>query len=152
MINQIYFPCHYLFPRNNDKIRTEELIKGANVIVAVSNDWQIVCYSTLLRDSKQFYMLNIGSLEESLDSIEDLNGPSDTPVYLIVEKNKLRSKDWKKDENAPEGLVPIQDVLTFEYTLDDIVNKISSFNFTTTTKYIATESGFVGEYDIYQLR
>lgn len=152
MINQIYFPCHYLFPRNNDKIRTEELIKGANVIVAVSNDWQIVCYSTLLRDSKQFYMLNIGSLEESLDSIEDLNGPSDTPVYLIVEKNKLRSKDWKKDENAPEGLVPIQDVLTFEYTLDDIVNKISSFNFTTTTKYVATESGFVGEYDIYQLR
>lgn len=97
-------------------------------------------------------MLNIGSLEDSLDSIEDLKGPSDTPIYLIVEKNKLRSKDWKKDESAPDGWIPIQDVLTFEYTLDDIVNKISSFNFSTMSKYVATESGFVGEYDIYQLR
>lgn len=152
LINQFYFPCHYLFERNNDKASIEEITKNADVIVATSDAWHIVCYSTLLKDCKQFYMLNIADCMESLDSINKLDDSSDTPVYLVIEENKLRSKDWVEDKNAPEGMVPINDALTFEYNIDDIVNEISSADFATMSQYITTENGFVGDYSIYRLR
>lgn len=152
IINQFYFPCHYLFERNNDKASVEEITKDADVIVATSDEWHIVCYSTLLRDSKQFYMFNIKNCMESLDSINKLEDSPETPVYLIVQKNRLRAKDWVKDESAPEGMVPITDALTFEYNIDEIVNEISSADFATMSEYITTETGFMGDYDIYRLR
>ncbi len=150
--NQLFFPCRYTFPRNNNNLHTEELTKDANVIVAVNYDWHIVCYSTLLRNSRQFYMLNINLLEDSLNNIENLVGSSETPLYLIIETSRLRSEDWKKDENKPEEGVPVEEILALPYSTNDIINKISSFNLSDETRYITTENGFVGEYEIYQLR
>lgn len=151
-INQLVFPCKYLFPRNSDSRPTEELTREANVITAVDNDWHIVCYSTLLRNSRQFYMLNIETLEDSLDGIEDLGGSPDAPVYLIIETSRLHPKHWKKDESAPEGVVPADEILMLPYTSKDILDRISTHNFSGRTEYITTESGFVGTYEIYRLR
>lgn len=152
-INYCMFPSHYLFPRNNDALLTEDLTKDANVIIATSDDWHMVCYSSLLRNSKQFYMFSIGSLEDgALDNLESLSNPFNAPTYLIIEKAKLRAENWKKDENAPKGMVPASEALNFKFKLSDILKKVTSYDIFSEAEFVTSESGFVGTYDIYQLK
>lgn len=152
-INYIYFPCHYLFTRNNVNGPTIETItKDANVIIVTPNDWHLVCYSTLLKDCRSFYAIDTSCFMDSLDSINDLDDPSDSPVYLVVEQNRLRADDWENDNSTPPNMKSIQEALTYDLTMADILEKLSSANFSTMCKFITKENGFTGPYKIYRLK
>ncbi|MCM1246606.1 MAG: hypothetical protein NC293_13265 [Roseburia sp.] len=153
IFNYIYFPCHYLFPRNNMNGSTIETItKDANVIIVTASDWHLVCYSTMLKDCRNFYAIGMLNFMDSLDSIDKLEDPSDSPVYLIIERNRLRSENWESDKSAPENMKPMEEALTYDLTISSITDRISSTNFATMCKFITKESGFVGTYEVYQLR
>lgn len=161
MINYIYFPCHYIFPRNNaNRPNIETITKDANVIIVTLNNWHLVCYSTLLKDCRNFYAVNTSVCMDSLDSINELDDPSDSPVYLLVEQTFLRPETYEENTsnsimestNVPDNMKPVNEVLSFGFGMSDIVDKISTAKFATMCKFITKESGFTGVYNVYQLK
>lgn len=161
IINYVYFPCHYFFPRNNgNRPNIETITKDANVIIVTLNNWHLVCYSTLLKDCRNFYAVNTGNCMNVLDSINELEDPSDSPVYLLVEQTFLRPKDYEENTeevseentNIPDNMKPVNEYLAFGFGMSDILDNLSSAKFATMCKFVTKENGFTGVYEVYQLK
>lgn len=152
--NHILFPCVYLFERSSDAPYLPELTEDASVIVITNDDWKLVCYSTLLRNSNCFYAVNTADCIEdttlqSLEALDDKN----SPVYLVLETDRLRREDaprYSEDEDA--GFIPLEDALNFDCSLNDILSSYSTISWTTMSKLVQTEDSFQGHLSVYRLR
>lgn len=145
---------HYYFTRNTSAPTITSLTKNANVIVSLKSNWHYVCYTTLLRDSKNIFVCCPNS-EQGLDylksSLENLN--NNAPVYLIMEKASLGGK------KQSSGSFKIEDfsnnankLFTSGYSETDLINFFSSCSWATSKEYVQTEHSFQGELVIYHLR
>lgn len=148
--NYVFFPCHYLFTSSDDAPPVWAITEDANVIVVMTDDWHLVYYSTLLRDCQNFYAVNTSSCMDALQSVNKLEDDSDSPVYLIVENNRLRNDE--DAEALPDNVAEILEEITYDYTLSDVVNKMASAEFATMSKFCTRKDCFFGTYEIYQLR
>ena len=144
---------HYYFKRNTTAPTITTLTQNANVIVTLKSDWHYVCYTTLLRNSKQIFVCQPDS-EKGLDymkpAIEQLN--NNAPVYLIMETASLAGK------KQSSGTIEMKNfkneagkILSSGYTEKDLVNFFSSSSWCTTIKKVQTENSFQGQLVVYQL-
>lgn len=151
IINHIFYPYNYRFTRSCDATPIEELTNDASVIIVTSADWRLTCYTSMLRNSKNFYATSIDSFMESLDDVDRLEN-SDTSVYLILETDTLRPEDWVRDESLAESKKDIVETLTSSYTLKDIENQMSLLSWSTQQTFLQTEDSFNGLLNVYRLR
>ncbi len=153
--NQIIYPGHYLFLRDTEtgEQTIESITKDADVIFVTPFDWHMVFYSTKLYDSHQFFAV---LTESALDVTEQINDCPDfdpeRPLYLIVEREKLRSEKFHRDKSLPDHILTFEESLTYDFSMTDVVNEISSSTVADKKEFLHSEKYFGGTLEIYSLR
>lgn len=145
---------HYYFERNTNAPTLTTLTKDANVIVTLGTMWNYVCYTTLLRDSKNIFAFCPSSdqgLNHLKSALEGLNNAA--PVYIIMDKSFL----GEKKENIGSFKIDESGNTTSKfygsgYSESDLLNFFSSCSWATSKEYVQTENSFQGELVIYRLR
>lgn len=145
---------HYYFKRNTNTPTLTSLTKDANVIVTLKSDWHYVCYTTLLRNSRQIFVCQPDS-EKGLDymkpSLEQINNT--LPVYLVMEEASLSGKKQSSGTIKMENFNnEAGKIFTSGYTEKDLVNFFSSCSWCTSVKKMQEETSFQGKLIVYQLR
>lgn len=154
VLNHILFPCNYLLKRFDEPSNTPtltEITQDANVILITSLDWHLVFYSTLLKDSNNFFALKVDNWMSHMDSLEQLP-PNDSPVYLIIEQDYFRSEDYVRQTEMNESTRLLEDITKSKYAPSDIAAKFSTTQWATKTEYLHTENSFCGNLSVWQLR
>lgn len=153
-LNHVLFPCNYLLKRFDEPSNIPsltEITKNAEVILITSLDWHLVFYSTLLRDSNDFFALKVDDWMTHMDSLDQLS-PSSSPVYLIIEQDYLRSEDHVRQNEMNESMRLLEDITKSKYAPSDIAAKFSSLHWSSKAEYLHTEKSFCGDLSIWQLR
>lgn len=149
-LNHILFPCNYLFERECNGPSIPELTRDANVIFITSADWQMVSYSSMLRNSKNFFAVFTDQWDKSMASLEQLPN-ADSPVYLIIEQDAFRSEASER-HHMTESERLYENATTIDSSPSQIAEKYSACSWSTMHNPIQTEYSFCGKLSIWQLR
>lgn len=153
-LNHMLFPCNYLLKRFDEPSNTPtitEISRNADVILVTNLDWHLVYYSTLLKDSNNFFALKADEWMTHMDSLSQL--PSgNSPLYLIIEQDYLRSEDHVRQTEMNESMRLLEDITKSKFAPSDIAAKFSTLFLPEKAQYLHTEKSFCGDLSIWQLR
>lgn len=152
--NHVKAPCPYLFLRYCDGTPIEELVADANVIVLMSEDWNLSYYAPLFRNSKRFFATRVTTClsDEVLESLKALDAGEDEPVFLVAESDRMTPDDYEKDPNQEEDIRVNDEILRSDAKVSDVVREYGAMDWAGTPEKVQEEHSFFGILSVWRLR
>ncbi len=143
----ILAPVNYLF-ETYSSVSIPELVKDSYVVSVVPVPMHLVPLSSMLIDSKAFYMIETGNVMEQTEKIEEPK-EKDAPVYLLLRTYLLKQSESETAGQQDDG--SLQGFYLYDYTKEEILQKFQTLSWVGDCEFVDSYECVGGGFEIYRL-
>lgn len=152
LLGNIRVGCIYLFNDPNDDVELHEVVKDADVVLALGRGWTLTCYAQELTGVNKAFVTTLSLVEGLGDEIEEkINENHDgKPLYLAINTGFLY--DDYKEISAEEVNIGNISYATFGHDKEEIMNFFYNLDIAEKFEYVGQDSIFSDPVTIFKLR
>ncbi len=153
VISHVWMPQAFLFPRESNGVRIENVVKGENVILITDKEWRLTCYTSLAKDVKRFFAVQLDGVMEQIDEISKLPD-STNPVYVIIEEDFAKKEGVERNVSESDEMSDVlvgEEIFEGVHKVSEILGEIQAGLMRQKRTFIHREKTFMGTVSVWKI-